>query len=98
MAQTIAGTEDTISGLRVVATRKGVPWPLPPDLAAQSSDTNTLGVGLAGDELIVSRVGSASGEADALVTGGGLSTSLHVTVEPGTPDALSIDESSAVHA
>ena len=99
MTQIIGPTEDTITGLRVIATRKGVLWPLPADVAVASSDSGIVGAALAGDVVTVSRVGAASGSADVTAIGGGLvSPAVTVVVEAGAPDALTIDESGAAHA
>ena len=55
-------------------------------------------VRFAGDVLTVARVGADAGAETVTASGGGLSAVLPVAVEAATADALSIDESGAVHA
>jgi hypothetical protein len=100
MAQVMTGAEDQIGGLMVRATRKGEPWVLPADLLVTlSADVAAVGVYVNTGAITISRDGTKAGDANITATGGGLtSDAIPLTVEPGTADALVIDESGAVHA
>ena len=97
MAVSISGNDDFVTGIKVVATRKGHPWLLPPDLSVVSMTPNVAGASLAGDVVTVTRAGAPDGPVDVVVTGGGLSATLHVDVAAAVADALAIDESGATN-
>ena len=105
MAQVMLGTEDQITGLAVRAFRKGEPWVLPLDVSVTlSSEVGTPILTIFGWDantgaITISRSGTNVGNANLVATGGGLfSEPVSITVQPGTADALVIDESGAVHA
>lgn len=98
MSLTIPAAADTITGVKLVATRKGVAWPLPADAAVVSGDSNILLAALAGDAVGLNRAGAEGGSVEVTATAGGLVAKLDVAVEAAGPDAIAFDADAAVVA
>lgn len=98
MNVTLGSNEDTIFGVRVTATRKGLPWPVPAGLTVVSSDTSVASVALDTDgTFTVSRTPSdVAGIATLVASAGALSASVDVLVEAAQADAIAFDVSDII--
>ena len=99
MAQVLAADQDTITGIKLEAFRKGQPWPLPADAAVSPSDASILSATLTGADVVLARVpGPGAGDVFVTATAGGLTAALAVTVAAAGPDNLTFNESGAIAA